>query len=143
MDYYLVELRTSFDGYDYSVMPLFRPGSYIVVRGRLMKFLSLDVENKVRHLVIYKDSLPFERIEVLNGRIIHSYAVVDNRKKAEIDADFRYEARSRRAQSVARSVISNDWYRDGKDAPDDVVHILAQNWVKTQKKPSVIFGGRI
>ena len=114
MNYYLVEKRESFVGYDFSIMPLFAPAlSYEIVYGRLMKFLSSNRESKVRSFVIYFGSCPFERITVLRDRIIRSKSCADARKKSEIDADFFYEARSRRAPSVVHSVISNDWYNAG------------------------------
>lgn len=121
-DYYLVEQRSgNLAGYDFSVMPLFRPAlTYEVAYGRLQQFLSRNSENGERNFVIYRDSCPFVRFTVLNDRIIHTNPVYDMRKKREIEQDFYYESKGRCAPTIAHSTISNDWYDRRYETKDDV-----------------------
>ncbi len=135
MDYYLAEKRDSFVGYDFSVMPLFKPATtYDVVRGRLMKFLSANHEQKVRNLVIYFGSCPLERITVLRDRIIAENTVADSRKKVEKDWDFFYESRSRRRSLVAASRMTNRWLLSGHVELEDLPISKKRMRIRAQKR---------
>ena len=132
-EFYLVERRDSFGGYDYSVMPHFKPSASLeVVRGRLLKLCSCSKKN--RKILIFQSGILLSEITICNGRIVHENSCADKRNSSEIEADFFYEARSRAKRTVVSSWSLNRFLLSGHSEEDRNLQKKLRMRIKLQKR---------
>ncbi len=112
-DFYFVEKDPDVKQFDWELMPLFAPQTSLeLVRANLMKLCSASLKME-RKIQVFRTGALLSEITIFNGRIVRENQIVDRRTDAERDLDFFYEKKSRRAPSIARSAVSNDWFLNG------------------------------